>query len=598
METIPTTPRKKATPSKPAFVVNADGYTRLHITPLDPELFNVVVPTAARPLARNVSYHSIEAFPERRYGFVDLPQPDAEKLKKKLHGAVLKGVKMRVEPARPESLPEPTGDVPADLPRAKKPKKEKKDKKRKRDEEVVEGVAIHDRKIKRGWTVTEGDMIKEKRKDKERKSKDKKEKKDKKDKDGRKVKSKYTDGPECLFKQKLPEVPGTKDAAETTDAPKRKKRKGDREVVIHEFSKTNKVPTFLKSTVEASATEPLTFEDGKGWVNAEGDVVEPMKITRPATPVKTKPAKKKKKRSPEPEPEPESAHDDDDDTSSSGSSSESEPEAETAPSKPKLVMKAKATQKTSKPASAPADDDDTSSSGISSGSESESEGETSTDEAPRPTTPPKKLTVDTAATSSPSLSTAQLESSRPKSSASVTSLTIKIPPVTPAKVHPLEALYKRPAGATGEAAPAEPQPFSFFGNDDIEDDGEEGEAAEADGPALPMTPFSKQDLEFRNTRSAAPTPDTAHPSRLANFWPIQDEMPEEDEEDAEDLEDEEGDTTMANTAANSSKEETSDFQKAFWENRGDLNRSWKKRRKLAHKEKRNRENRARAARAI
>lgn len=596
METIPTTPRKKATPSKPAFVIQEDGYTRLHITPLDPELFNVVVPVAARPLARNVSYHSIEAFPERRYGFVDLPQPDAEKLKKKLHGAVLKGVKMRVEPARPESLPEPTGNVPADPPPAKKPKKEKKDKKRKRDAEVVEGVAIHDRKIKRGWTVTEGDMIKEKRKDKEKKSKDKKEKKDKK---SRKIKSKYTDGPECLFKQKLPEVPGTKETAETTDAPKRKKRKGDREVVIHEFSQTNKVPTFLKSTVEASASEPLTFEDGKGWVNAEGEVVEPMKITRPATPVKTKRVKKKKKSpEPEPEPEPEPAHDDEDDTSSSGSSSESESEAETASTKSKLATKTKATQKSPKPAAAPADNEDTSSSGTSSESESEDEDETSADEAAKPTTPAKKLTVDTAATSSPSLSTAQLESSRPKSSASVTSLTIKIPPVTPAKVHPLEALYKRPVGATGEAAPAESQPFSFFGNDDMEDDGEEEDVAEADGPALPMTPFSKQDLEFRNTRSAAPTPDTAHPSRVANFWPSQGDMPEEDEEDVEDLEDEEGDTTMANTAANRSKEETNDFQKSFWEKRGDINRSWKKRRKLTHKEKRNRENRARAARAI
>ena len=167
-------------------------------------------------------------------------------------------------------------------------------------------------------------------------------------------------------------------------------------------------------------------------------------------------------------------------------------------------------------------------------------------------------------------------------------------------MHPLEALYKRPAGeeATPDAG------FSFFGNndDDIEEDADDGAAPSSQ---VPMTPFSKQDFEFRNIRSAAPTPDTAHPSRSYNLWPRggEDDIAEEDEED-EDGEDQDAgeDTAMtdaANAGASADKSGSkSEFQNWFWEHRGDLNRSWKKRRKTASKEKRNRENRARAARAI
>ena len=65
--------------------------------------------------------------------------------------------------------------------------------------------------------------------------------------------------------------------------------------------------------------------------------------------------------------------------------------------------------------------------------------------------------------------------------------------------------------------------------------------------------------------------------------------------------DADGDMAMAGAAADGEPSKASaatDFQKFFWENRGDLNRKWKKRRKTALKERRNRENRARAARAI
>ena len=108
-------------------------------------------------------------------------------------------------------------------------------------------------------------------------------------------------------------------------------------------------------------------------------------------------------------------------------------------------------------------------------------------------------------------------------------------------------------------------------------------------------------------RSAAPTPDTAHPSRVFNFWSgDDDELDKVDENEGEAAAGEEkaaevDEVIMADAAtatADGTKTDTTDFQKYFWENRGDLNRSWKKRRKVASKEKRNRENRARAARAI
>src|SRR6478735_7237353 len=136
----------------------SSDYIRLHISPLDPELLKIVIPASAAPKARNISYHTLETFPERRYGFVELPTMEADKIKKKLNGAVLKGNKIRIEKARPEQRVEPTGE--ADQEEEEKSRKKKKkskeskeeSRKRKRDPEVVGGVVLTDRKVKRGWT--------------------------------------------------------------------------------------------------------------------------------------------------------------------------------------------------------------------------------------------------------------------------------------------------------------------------------------------------------------------------------------------------------------------------------------------------------------
>ncbi|KAI1408660.1 hypothetical protein F5Y13DRAFT_172043 [Hypoxylon sp. FL1857] len=541
---------------------DAVPYTRLHITPLDESLLSVVVPSSVLPRARNISYHTIQTFPEKRYGFVDLPTVDADRIKKKLNGAVLKGTKMRVEKAKPESIPEPTGEANG----TEVKKEKKKSKKRKREVDVTPGVELEGRKVKRGWTTTEREMIDEKRK-KSKKDKKSKDGKDGKTKKKKEVKSKYTDGPECLFKTKLPDPGSSSKSAEEDTGHKKKKRKSDCEVVVHEFEKTVKHPSFLKTNVEKVNSVATTFKDGVGWVDENGTVVEPVVSKRPSSN-----ASKSAKAEPK-QPGPAPAPDNDDDTTSSSGSSSEDSEGEEA-----------------------------------SDQEADSSDEEEAGTKPEAKTPSKNLKVDTQALTSP-ISTAK-ESARPKSSSSITSLTIKIPPVTPAaaKVHPLEALYKRPNGnTTAPGRVSEEAPFSFFGadNDDIEEEEEDDTVGRPSHP--PMTPFTKQDFEFRNLRSAAPTPDTAHPSRTFNLWPRQGSAEDGEEREDEGEADEGGkdeDTTMAGVsnqaaAADGDKQTSvSDFQTQFWESRGDLNRSWRKRRKAASKEKRYRENRARAERAI
>lgn len=613
-----------------------DGYVRLHVTPLDAELLGVVVPQSVLPRARNVSYHALETFPERRYGFVELPRQDADKLRAKLHGATLRGHKMRVEKARPEARaagPRNDGEEEGedDTVRAEKRKKEKKERKkskksrnndedgdkdgaelgvdadlggtsrkRKRDHNVVDGVALTDRKVKRGWSETaDAAAPKKQRRDKKSDSKDKEaRKKDRQEK--KRVRSKYTEGEECLLKMKAP--PGSAAAArdllpeEDVVSKKKRKSKGkDREVTIHEFERTSKFPSFLKNAAgpaDGAKGAAAEFVEGKGWVDDEGNVVEAVSLNKPPP----RPAKKPKKRAPTPEPVVE--EEDDDETSSSGTSSsgESDDEDEEIP----VPVPAPAPEKKKKKKQQPepqqpvADDSsDTSSSDPSDTSSSEDDDE---EETPSSTAKASHKT--------PSSATAKPEAARPVSSSSSRSLTIKIPPATPSgkAVHPLEALYKRDKNADGTQAA--PEPFSFFGGDVDEDDDVDDEEQGDEGPPtrlrtpMPMTPFTKQEFERRIVRSAAPTPDTAHPSRMANFWPAYEAGADGEADDDDDADADMADEDDGQDADAPADKSASDFQSWFWENRRDLNRSWMSRRKSAAKEKRHRENKARASRAV
>jgi hypothetical protein len=566
-------------------------YTRLHITPLDPGLLPVVLSGAVLPRARNISYHELATLPDKRYGFVDLPSEDATKLRKKLNGAVLKGQKISVEPARVEQKPEPLGDeaMSGDVVVEKKERKavkEDKVKKRKRKAEEIPGVELEDgRKVKRGWTVAE-DL--KSYKDKEKRKQEKKDRKEKKHK-RRETKSKYTEHPECLIKAVLPtKVVETGDADE--DGKKKRKRSKTKEVVVHEFAKTTKFPTFLKSTVSSSSAKgkgEVEFVDGKGWVDEDGNVVEAVKTRAPAPVAKAKP--------------------------------KAAPADDVAQPVPKPVQELQAGEDGSDGSSRDNDDDDQASEVAEDAEAMEAQPVVNDKEneslAARDTSPMRASSPPPKPISTPT-SILKKDTTRPSSSSSAKGLSIKIPPATPGglTVHPLEALYKRSRPADGatpaqDAAP-EAQPFSFFGNGDVDEDTAEVSLQ------IPLTPFSRQDFENRGVRSAAPTPDTAHPSRMSKFWPDAgaDGIQEEDEEDDDDDKDEEKedgdaadvvDTDLADNEARKSPgaapgggESTSDFQKWFWEHRGDLNRSWKKRRKTAAKEKRYRENRARAERAI
>ena len=78
----------------------ATSFTRLHITPFTEDLQDRILAPSIKPLAEKISFHTKQTFPERGFGFVELPAMEAEKLKKRLNGATLKGVKVRVEDAR------------------------------------------------------------------------------------------------------------------------------------------------------------------------------------------------------------------------------------------------------------------------------------------------------------------------------------------------------------------------------------------------------------------------------------------------------------------------------------------------------------------
>jgi hypothetical protein len=544
---------------------------RLHITPLKPELLKVYLAPSVLPLAKNISYHIVETFPEKGYGYLELPEIEAKKLKNKLNGLTLRGAKVRIEMAKPEKRKvREEADAAKDQAEAERPSKRVKKEKRKKEAGVLEGAELeNDRKVKRGWTEppTKGK--------KERKEKDKDKDKEKgKDKDQKyeQKKSKYTKEPEMLFKAKLTPVAATEVARK--EKKKEKKEKKDkkskaREVVVHEFEKNTKTPSFLKETKVTAEKKPaVEYVNGQGWVDEDGNVVEPET------------GKARNRRVLE----------------LVDSSELTEHKKSSTPSKAAKEDKKKA-KATPPPSSETEEEDD--SSVVSSSSEedlssSESEAEESDNE------------------SAPSTPVAVVNDAKASGKVQTTESAEK-------EVHPLEALFKRakPSPGTLDITPKKLTPintsFSFFENGDSMDTEEKGEVVDN----APATPFTERDLEWRGTRSAAPTPDTAAIGRRFSFdWRKGSQEADEDEDeemgDAEANqqlslntkanatskapqhlpgvveEDEEGDE---DAVAGTDAKPESEFRKWFWENRGDLNRAWKKRRRDALKAKRHTENR-------
>ncbi|KAF2828516.1 hypothetical protein CC86DRAFT_368730 [Ophiobolus disseminans] len=537
---------------------DADNTVRLHITPLKPELLKVYLAPSVLPLAKNISYHTVETFPEKGYGYVELPEAEAQKLKKKLNGLTLRGAKVRIEMAKPEKRKaREEVDAAKEKEEAARPSKRAKKEKKKEEQGVLDGVELeNERKVKRGWT--------------EPPSKSKKDRKEKKDKDQEhkheQKKSKYTKEPEMLFKAKLTPVAATEVARKEKKKEKKEKRSKSKEVVVHEFEKNTKTPSFLKETKVSTEKKPaVEYVNGQGWVDEDGNVVESETgkarnrrvLELVDRPVETEPKKQ--------------------------------------PTTPKSLKKSKKSKATPPTSESEADD----SSVVSSSSEDEaSESDAESDAESAPSTP-APITPSAAVKGS-----IAPEDSQPT-------------PTGEKEVHPLEALFKRPKPSPGTIAitPKKLTPintsFSFFDtNEDKMEVEPTGEVVEN----APTTPFTERDLEWRGLRSAAPTPDTAAIGRRFSFdWRKGSQEADDDDEDDEEMADPEAEQQLSkNTKANASKtahlpgvaeededeaeigageeKPESEFRKWFWENRGDLNRSWKKRRRDALKAKRHTEN--------
>ncbi|BDD57897.1 hypothetical protein MAP00_003221 [Monascus purpureus] len=537
--------------------------TRLHITPLTPELLPSVLPTSIQPAATEISFHCIPTFPEKNYGYVTLPTMEAEKIRKKLNGSILKGKKFKVEVARPQKKRRSEDDA---APQSKAAT-EKTSKKRKTDNDTIEGYELPpDRQVKRGWT--ESATVKNERRKSEKQKKKKKEKGEKEAKV--QAKSKYTEKAECLFRTKVPPNRASSTDPDHSGEKRRKKKKSSQETVVHEFSKTVTYPSFLRSDGEGSK-RTATFEEGKGWLDDSGNIIEPTNARikndnyRPGQLAGAKEKRKSAKISPkqldssaresegiifpsEKEKTANSENDSDDWTSSSGLTSSDEDDV-----------------------------DSDSDSNMSSSSDESSVSSSCEESHERPqgseSETPREVANSINATSGET--DVSVVSSQPREESNQ-------PPFE--NVHPLEALFKRPAQDSSESRRAEANTqFSFFGNDaDIEDD-ESGPESEPQ-PVEPQTPFTKKDIQLRGIRSAAPTPDTALASRIK--WNSSDNT--DDSQDSGDNE-----TTDSKHKQNTPvlNKEESEFSKWFWEHRGENNRAWKRRRREVAKEQRQKENR-------
>ncbi|EME88564.1 uncharacterized protein MYCFIDRAFT_65658 [Pseudocercospora fijiensis CIRAD86] len=516
--------------------MSVEGRVRLHITPFNPSLLERYVPESLRSQASNISFHTIETFPEKGFGYVELPHMEAQKLKKKLNGTVLKGSKVKIEEARPQKKrkseevePEEPGEDKAARKRSKKDKKEK----RKAGEKVISGHELEEgRYIKRGWV--------------EDKTKSKKAKKDG-EKDG-------LEGKKMRFKTVVPETKSAVDGKKGKSKDKDKRSK--KEVTVKEFDKSRKPQD---GGARSRKTE-LKYEEGQGWIQEDGRTVEaePPNAKRRRERDTAKDSAKKERKSKKSAPEPVA-----DPIVEEAPTLDSEPEDSN-------IEVSHASLLTREQWSG--DEDSVSSSSVSSEStpspsSSEDESADSDAELDAQLARAKSNTVSNKNTPAPD-ATSGAETSQPVGE--------------PKEIHPLEALFKRPSQDTEKPKPPPlDTSFSFFTPDDHD------EADVAVEIKVPQTPRTKEELEWRSIRSAAPTPDTAAIGKSFDF-----SFSKEEEDQDEEVRDEPEIPSRAEAKKKGEERgEESEFRKWFYENRGDLNRAWKKRRREERKAGRQRENR-------
>ena len=557
---------------------------RLHISPLNPELLAALVPPSVLPTASGISYHTLQTFPDRNYGYIELPAMEAEKIRKKLNGSVLKGHKVRVEEARPEKKVKRAREYDAvnDIVEEHAAKKARKTKtKQKSGDGVLSGYELPgSRKVKRGWTDSKGDRTI-------------KPKKDKKEKKSKAKASSLTGKPECLFRTNMP--PNATKTLEMTSkssstAKLTKKGKSSRKVVVHEFTNTTKHANFLRESQVIRGEKVVTeYVDGTGWVDKNGNIVEAEPLThRPRSKPKEEAAPIDKDETGSSDsgadksqggiPEDQSLkltlsslhHEADGEMSSSGTPSISESESEDGEEVPKASGEAIASAEAS-------DESSINSSNSDNATKERFENPITETRLTSRSTSSMSMDIEGDATPKPDDATTEPERETKE-------------------VHPLEALFKRPK-STASSTPRKPTlevqtSFSFF-------DPDAADESSSRITTIPQTPFTQRDIQERRLRSAAPTPDTAAPGKtFANVWagdPDIEEIDEDENEGEEATTESEANSTPLAGKGNPPEEDgkgkshESDFAKWFWENRGETNRAWKKRRREAAKEKRQRE---------
>ncbi|THC93060.1 hypothetical protein EYZ11_007457 [Aspergillus tanneri] len=469
---------------------------------------------------------------------------EADKIKKKLNGSILKGRKFSVEAARPQKRyrDEEVSDIPAST---RKSSVNGEKKKKKSENGVLDGYELPlERHVKRGWT--EPTIHKNERR-KEEKKKGKTEKSTKSQ-----SKSKYTEKPECLFRTNIPPNRSTDEKQEKRS---KKKKKSTQELVVHEFAKTATHPSFLRSTGDEAAPTSI-FEDDRGWIDESGNVKEQVsdRIRKAQYRPGAKSGAEERRRS-----------------LASGTSDVQKP-GDTSNSQENETAN-ESEDWTSSSGSASSDDSSSDSDSNESVSSSSSNSEASShNEVPK--APANFKVADKVHGHDNFDSKSKGNNKESSTEANETSHS--------QEVHPLEALFKRPAPESTDHKPDSQShaQFSFFGQGDIDSEEETEFTA-------PQTPFTKKDLQNRGLRSAAPTPDTALFSRTVNRDMVQGEYMDVDDELYTN-------TPVPKTGAGQRNE--SEFSKWFWETRGDNNRAWKKRRREAAKEQRQRENRKKGMR--
>lgn len=492
---------------------------RLHITPLTPDLLQVVLGPQLADSAQNLSYQKIQTFPENNYGFVDLPESEAKRLIAKLNGSFLKGRKMKVEEARASKRSRTKLEKEESTEAEPVSKKAKKEKRAKKDTHVLEGFELEGgRKVKRGWTEPKTD------KSKSSGSADKTKKAKKSQ-----APSKYTEKEELLFKSNVP--PNKQDLIPEKKRTRSKKNEIE-PMLVHEFEETQIQPSFLRNTTTAKTS--TEYVDGQGWVDEDGVVIEKespsrkrMRAAKPPGLTIDLPAQKAAKKSVAV-------------TTRADSDIKLDPKSN--PGSEVFVTEHIDAESTT-------DIDETSSSGTSETDGDDAEGYRSG-------------------------GSVRTESS------SIGEPAVEIPESTEPEVHPLEALFKKPQ-APDHAKPSLEIETSFtFLDRNASDSDEEDDTL----PPEPLTPFTSQELRSRGMRSAAPTPDTAHPSRFPSW------------SSALSGEEESARGRRSVTPSRPGDKPQSEFEKRFWAERGQNNRAWKARLRNARKEQRQKENRSRRSR--